>query len=132
SLLPGMCAAQESYPARTVRFIIPFPAATPPDVLARIAAQKLTDSWGTPVIVEIRDGASGTIGVNQVARAAPDGHTLLFTNDLPIVIAPAVSKTPYDPRKDLSPIGAVAQGVSVLVVHPSLGVASLKQLIDLA
>jgi tripartite-type tricarboxylate transporter receptor subunit TctC len=132
ALLPALSGAQETYPARPVRFVVPFPAATPPDLLARIAAQKLTESWGAPVIVEVRDGASGTIGVNQVVRSAPDGYTLLFTNDIPIVIAPAVSKTAYDPRKDLAPIGAVAQGVSVLVVHPSLGVGSINELIAVA
>lgn len=128
----GVCSAQETYPVRPVRFIVPFPAATPPDFLARIAAQKMTEFWGTPVIVEIRDGAGGTIGVSQVVRSAPDGYTLLFTGDLPIVIAPAVTKTPYDPRKDLAPISAVAQGVSVLVVHPAVGVGSIKELITLA
>jgi len=132
ALLPKVGAAQETYPARSVRFIVPFPAGTPPDILARIAAQKLGEFWGSPVIVEIRDGAGGVIGVNQVVRAAPDGYTLLFTNDLPIAIAPAVSKIPYDPRRDLVPIGAVAEGVSVLVVHPSLGIASIKELIAVA
>ena len=130
--MPALCGGQETYPARPVRFIVPFPAATPPDLLARIASQKLTEFWGAPVIVEVRDGAGGTIGVNQVVRSAPDGYTLLFTNDLPIVIAPAVSTTAYDPRRDLAPIGAVAQGEQVLVVHPSLGVASIKELIALA
>src|SRR5712692_10330568 len=114
ALVPAVCGAHETYPVRPVRFIVPVPAATPPDLLARIASQKLTESWGTPVIVEVRDGAGGTIGVNQVVRSAPDGYTLLFTNDIPIVIAPAISRTAYDPRKDLAPIGAVAQGISVL------------------
>lgn len=132
AILPTVCDAQETFPTRPVRFVVPFPAATPPDILARIASQKLTESWGAPVIVEVRDGASGTIGVNQVVRAIPDGYTLLFTNDLPIAIAPAVSKTPYDPRKDLAPIGAVAQGTSVLVMHPSAGVSSVKELIFVA
>src|SRR5216684_615512 len=131
-LAPAVSNAQETYPVRPVRFIVPFPAATPPDILARIASQKLTESWGAPVIVEVRDGAGGTIGVNQVVRSAPDGYTLLFTNDIPIVIAPAISKTACDPRKDLAPIGAVAQGVFLLVVHPSLGVASINELIAVA
>src|SRR3954465_14165561 len=130
--MAASAVAQETYPARAVRIVVPFPAATPPDVLARIASQKLAESWGGPVIVETRDGASGTIGVSYVIKSAPDGHTLLFTADLPIVIAPAISKVAYDPRKDLEPIGAVAQGAYVLVVHPSVGVASLKDLIALA
>ena len=132
AIFPAMCDAQDGFPTRPVRFVVPFPAATPPDFLARIASQKLAESWGVPVIVEVRDGAGGTIGVNQVVRAIPDGYTLLFTNDLSIAIAPVLSKTPYDPRKDLSPIGAVAQGTSVLVMHPSAGVSSIKELIAMA
>ncbi len=132
AIFPAVCDAQDTFPVRPVRFVVPFSAGTPPDILARIASQKLTEAWGTPVIVEVREGASGTIGVNQVVRAAPDGYTLLFTPDLSIVIAPALSKTPYDPRKDLAPLGAVAQGVSVLVVHPSIGVNSVKELIAVA
>jgi len=124
--------AQEAYPARPVRFIVPFPAGSASDFLARIASQKLTESWGVPVIVEVRDGAGGTIGVNQVVRSIPDGYTLLLTSENPIAIAPAVSKTPYDPRKDLAPIGAVTQNSLALVVHPSMGVISVKQLIALA
>src|SRR3989442_665950 len=101
AIFPAVCDAQDGFPTRPVRFVVPFPAATPPDFLARIASQKLAESWGVPVIVEVRDGAGGTIGVNQVVRAIPDGYTLLFTNDLSIAIAPVLSKTPYDPRKDI-------------------------------
>jgi len=115
AFVSAVCDAQETFPTRPVRFVVPFSAGTPPDVLARIASQKLTEAWGTPVIVEVREG-----------------YTLLFTPDLSIVIAPALSKTPYDPRKDLAPIGAVAQGVSVLVVHPSIGINSVKELIAVA
>ena len=132
AFVPTLCDAQATYPVRPVRFIVPFSAGTPPDVLARIASQKLTESWGTPVIVEVRDGAGGTIGVNQVVRSAPDGYTLLFTPDLPIVIAPVISKTPYDPNKDLAPIGVVAQTMQMLVVHPSSGITSIKELIAVA
>src|SRR6266849_5362065 len=132
ALVPAVCGAQETYPVRPVRFIVPFPAGTPPDFLARMASQKLTESWGTPVIVEVRDGAAGTIGVNQVVRSVPDGYTLLFTVHDPIVIAPAISKTPYDPLKDLAPIGGVAQTILTLVMHPSAGVSSIKELIAVA
>lgn len=132
AFLPAICPAVETYPARPVKFIVPFPAATPPDVLARIAAQGLSEAWGKPVIVEVREGAGGAIGVNQVIRSAPDGYTLLFTNDIPIAIAPAVSKTSYDPRTDLAPIAAVAEGTSVLVVNPSTGIGSVAELVALA
>src|SRR5260370_34810851 len=85
---PAVSGAQETFPTRPVRFVVPFPAATPPDILARIASQKLTEFWGVPVIVEVRDGAGGMIGVNQGVRAAPAGYTLLFTNDLPTPLPP--------------------------------------------
>jgi tripartite-type tricarboxylate transporter receptor subunit TctC len=132
ALLPAVAAAQDAYPARTVRIIVPYPAATPPDALARIAAQRLNDSWGHPVIVEVRDGAAGAIGTTQVAKAAPDGHTLLFTPDFPIVMSPAIGKTPYDARNDFAPIAAVAQGVSLLAVNPQLGINSVKDLVAAA
>lgn len=130
--LPAMSDAQETWPTRPVRFVVPFPAGTPPDFLARMASQKLTESWGAPVIVEVRDGAAGTIGVDQVVRSVSDGYTLLFTVHDPITIAPAISKTPYDPLKDLAPIGGVAQTILTLVVHPSAGVNSIKELIAVA
>jgi len=132
ALAPAVCGAQEIYPARAVRFVVPFPAASPPDLLARIAAQKLGESWGKPVVVENRDGATGAIGVNQVVKATPDGYTLLFTPDIPIVIVPVLSKSPYDPGKDLAPVAAVARSMAMLVVNPSIGVSSIKELIAAA
>ena len=130
--LPVVSQAQETYPTRPVRFVVPFPPGSQLDFVTRLAAQKLMQTWGVPVIVEVRDGASGTIGVNQVVKSAPDGYTLLFTSELPIVIAPVVSKTPYDPRKDLAPIAAVAQNVYVLIAHPSIRAASVKEMIAAA
>src|SRR5579871_2354630 len=126
---PRSAAAQEAYPARPVRLVVPFPVGTPPDIIARIASQKLAELWGVPVIVEVRDGAGGTIGISQVVRSAPDGYSLLFTNDFPLVITPAVvAKAPFDARKDLAPIAMLAQGVSVLVVNPSVGVKTTAEL----
>jgi tripartite-type tricarboxylate transporter receptor subunit TctC len=121
-----------AWPQKAVRIVVPFPASTPPDLLARIAAQKLADPLGKPVIVENRPGAAGVIGVDQVVRAAPDGHTLLLTPDFPIVIVPTLSKTPYDPRSDLAPIAAVAQSMAALVVHPSARIGSIRELIAAA
>src|SRR5262245_42901740 len=83
-------AAEESYPSKPVRFVLPFPAGGPADVLARLYAQKLSERWNKPVIVENRVGATGTIGVDAVVKSPPDGYTLLFTVDLPIVMAPAL------------------------------------------
>jgi len=93
---------------------------------------KLATDWGKPVVVENRDGATGVIGVNQVVRAAPDGYTLLLTVDQPLVIVPALSQTPYDPRSDLAPVAAVASSMPVLVVNPSLGVNSVRELVALS
>ncbi|HVL36160.1 MAG TPA: tripartite tricarboxylate transporter substrate-binding protein, partial [Burkholderiales bacterium] len=75
SLFAFSVAAQDAYPARTVRFVVPFPAGGPLDVMARLVAQRLTEHWSRPVVVENVAGATGSIGANQVARAAPDGYT---------------------------------------------------------
>lgn len=125
-------AAQEPYPAKPVRFVVPFPAGGPLDVLARLYAQKLAERWGKPVIAENRAGATGTIGVDAVVKSPPDGYTLAFTVDLPIVMAPALLKLPYDPRRDLVPVAGVSESMNMLVVHPSIGIQSLTDLVATA
>jgi tripartite-type tricarboxylate transporter receptor subunit TctC len=131
-----LCAAsafsQESFPAKTVRVIVPWPPSGPPDMMSRLAAQKLIERWGKPVIVENRPGATGTIGTDVVAKSAPDGHTLLLTLNQPMVIAPALLRTPYDPVRDLLPIAMVGEGTNVLAVTPSLGVESVAELVAAA
>jgi tripartite-type tricarboxylate transporter receptor subunit TctC len=124
--------AQDAYPAKPVRFIVPFPATGPLDVMARLYAQKLGERWGRSVIVENRPGATGAIGADAVAKAAPDGYTLLFTVDLPIVMAPALTKPPYDPKADLAPVAGVGETMNLLVVHPSAGAATLPELVAAA
>jgi tripartite-type tricarboxylate transporter receptor subunit TctC len=124
--------AQEPYPAKPVRFVVPFPAGGPLDVLARLYAQKLAERWGKPVLAENRAGATGTIGVDAVVKSPPDGYTLAFTVDLPIVMAPALLKLPYDPKRDLVPVAGVADGMNMLVVHPSTGIQSLADLVATA
>jgi len=124
--------AQEPYPAKPVRFIVPFPAAGPLDVVARVYAQKLGEQWGRPAIVDNRPGATGTIGADAVAKAAPDGYTLLFTVDLPIVMAPTLLKLPYDAKTDLVPVAAVGETVNMLVVHPSAAVGTIGELVTAA
>lgn len=125
-------AGQDAYPSKPVRFVVPFPAAGPLDVMARLYAQKLGDRWGRPVIVENRTGATGAIGAEAVAKAAADGYTLLFTVDLPIVMAPALVTTPYDPKTDLVPVAALGETMNMLVVHPSIGVSTLPELVAAA
>lgn len=124
--------AQGGSPSKPVRVIVPLPAGGPADMLARIYAQKLAEFWAKPVVVENRAGATGTIGAEAVAKSAPDGSTLLFTPDLPIAMAPALFKTPYDPKTDLLPLAAVGAGVNVLLAHPSAGASTLAELMEAA
>jgi tripartite-type tricarboxylate transporter receptor subunit TctC len=132
--LPAMSriARAQAYPSRPVRFIVPFPASGPSDVLARLYGQKLSERWNQPVVVENRVGATGTIGTEGVVRAPPDGYTLLFTADLPITMAPALLKLRYDPQRDLVPVAALAKNDALLVVHPSAGIRSLADLVAAA
>src|SRR6516165_8131225 len=125
-------ARAQAYPSRPVRFIVPFPASGPSDVLARFYGQKLSQRWNQPVVVENRVGATGTIGTEAVVRAPPDGYTLLFTADLPITMAPALLKLRYDPQRDLAPVAALAKNDALLVVHPSTGIRSLAELVAAA
>ena len=125
-------ARAQAYPSRPVRVIVPFPAAGPADVLARLYGQKLSQRWNQPVVVENRVGATGTIGTEAVVRAPPDGYTLLFTADLPITMAPALLKLRYDPQRDLAPVAALAKNDNLLVVHPSTGIRSLADLVAAA
>jgi len=123
-------AAAQNYPTRPVRVIVQYPPGGTPDIYGRIMSQELTKLWGQSVVVENRTGASGTIGTDIVAKAAPDGYTLLFASDAPITIVPnLMKKLPYDPVKDLQPISNVAAGGFVLMVHPSVPANNLKELI---
>ena len=128
------CAAQAQgvFPSKPVRMIVPLPPGGPADVTARLYAQKLTEIWAKPVVVDNRAGATGTIGADAVAKSAPDGHTLLFTPDLPIALAPALFKTPYDPKTDLLPLAAVGGSANVLLAHPSAGASTLAELVEAA
>jgi tripartite-type tricarboxylate transporter receptor subunit TctC len=117
---------------QVIRFNVPFTAGTGPDLLARILAEELRQRWNQPVIVENKPGASGNIGMDAAARAAPDGQTLLMTPNT-FVMNPSLFKSiPYDPEKSFAPIVEIATGVLALVVNPSLNVNTLAELIALA
>jgi len=131
-LLAPWAVAQDRYPSKPVKLIMPFPATGPADLMARIYGQKLGERWGQAVVIENRLGATGTIGADAVAKSPPDGYTLLFTVDLPIVMAPALIKTPYDPRKGFTPIAILAETMNMLVVHPSVGASTLAELVATA
>jgi tripartite-type tricarboxylate transporter receptor subunit TctC len=123
-------AAAQSYPAKPVKFVVGFAAGGPTDVIARIVAQDMTASFGQSVIVENRPGANAIIATEAVARAAPDGYTLLFSSLSLLVnaILPE-SKARYDPFKDFAPIGNAALLPMVIVTSPETGVSSLQDLV---
>ncbi len=121
------------YPDRPVRLIVPFPPGGANDIVARLVAQKLAESWGKPVVIDNRGGAGGNIGMETGARANPDGYTLtigsnstLATN---VVLEPSL---PFDPRRDFAPVSLIITAANVLVVHPSLPAASTAEFIKLA
>ncbi|MPZ44773.1 MAG: tripartite tricarboxylate transporter substrate binding protein [Betaproteobacteria bacterium] len=130
-LIGGIAFAQE-YPARTVRMVVPLSPGGGTDIAARVTAQKLTQRWGQQFIVENRPGAGGTIGTELVARAAPDGYTLLVSSPSAIVVNPFLfAKLPYAP-KDFVPVVMLAPTYYVLIAHPSEPARSVQELIEVA
>jgi tripartite-type tricarboxylate transporter receptor subunit TctC len=128
-----LCAVAQTYPAKPVRMISPFPPGGGTDAVARLVAQALSDQLGQQVVVDSRGGANGIIGTELAARSAADGYTLLLGNSAPLAILPHLTqKLPYDPVKDFSPISLGALSDFVLVVHPSVPVKSVRELIALA
>ncbi len=98
----------------------------------RLVAQKLTETWGQPFVVENRPGAGGNIGTDFVAKAAPDGYTLLSVGPGSLIINPLIGKVPYDTARDFAPVTLMARAPNALVAHPSLPAGSVKELIELA
>lgn len=128
--VPGVEA--QTYPGRPIRLVTPYPPGGGTDVFARVIAQKMTESWGYSVVVDNRAGANGNIGSALVAKAAPDGYTLMI-NTISLVLSRSIYKSlPFDPLKDFAPITLVAAVPHVLVVNLSLPVSSVKELIVLA
>ncbi len=126
-------ASAQSYPSKPVRVIVPFPPAGGTDLFARAVAQKLFAVLGQQVVVDNRSGAGGMIGSELVARAVPDGYTLLITSSSTHSINPHLARKPlYDPLRDFAPVIVIASAPNVLVVHPSLPVRTVKELIALA
>ena len=126
-------ARAAAYPEKSVRIIVPFPAGGGTDLFARAIAQKLASALSQQFVTDNRAGAGGMIGSDMVARAAPDGYTLLVTSSSTLSIVPHLTRKPlYDPLKDFSPIALIASAPNVLVVHPSVPAHSVKQLVQLA
>jgi tripartite-type tricarboxylate transporter receptor subunit TctC len=129
--LAGPTVAQQAYPTRPIRFITPFPPGGSLDPMTRMAAQKLSEKWGQPGVVENRPGGNSIIGTDAVAKAAPDGYTILVAGT-PHIVNSNLFATPYDPIKDFEPIATIARSRQVLVVNPSLPANNLQELIALA
>jgi tripartite-type tricarboxylate transporter receptor subunit TctC len=128
-----MATRAQNYPATVVKIVVPFPGGGPLDFTARLLADKLAARLKQPFIVENRPGASGNIGTEAAARAAPDGYTLLFVLDTPVTVHPALyKKLPFDPERDLTPISIVASFSQMLVVHPSVAARSVAEFVALA
>jgi tripartite-type tricarboxylate transporter receptor subunit TctC len=130
----AMCSAScwaQNYPIKPVRYVIPFPAGTSNDIVGRLITDKLTRLWGQQVIVDNRVGASGTIGAAFVAKAAPDGYTLLHCNIAPNAISPSMMKLPYE-YKDFAPITRIGMPPNIIMVHPSTPFRSIKDVVAYA
>jgi len=126
----GLASAQ-GYPAKPVRIVVPYPAGGASDTLARLLGAKLNEVLGQSVIVDNRAGANGNLGADYVAKSAPDGHTLLLAGLDALSISPSLYKLPFDPIRDFAPVTMVAYSPHLLVVHPSLPVKTVKELIAL-
>ena len=129
---PLLAPAQEAYPRRPIRIIVPFTPGTGIDILARTLGQKLGERWNSPVVVENRPGASGNIGTDAVAKAPADGYTLLMTANTIVLNRSLFRAIPYDPVKDFAPVAPLALGSMALVVHPSIPARSVREFVALA
>lgn len=125
-------AAAQSYPSRPIRFIVPFPPGGGNDIVGRIVAAKLSEGLGQQVVVDNRGGAGGTIGTDILAKAPPDGHTMLVNNISLAVNHTLFKKLPYDTLKDLGPVSLIGRQPNIVVVHPGVPAKSVRELLDLA
>jgi tripartite-type tricarboxylate transporter receptor subunit TctC len=131
--LAAPARAQEAWPSRPLRLVVPFPPGSSPDLIARTVGEPLAAALRQPVVVENKPGAGGNLGTGLVAKAEPDGYTLLFTIQGPLVTAPLLSRSlGYDPVKELAPISLIATSPNVLVVDPKLGVDSVADFVRVA
>ena len=134
-LVAGQSAAQtvQNFPARALRMVIHFPPGGPTDFVGRAMAQRFSEVWKQQVLVENRPGAGGVIGIENVLRSPPDGYTLLFGTGGSLALAPALNpRLPYDVFRDLAPVSLLVINPQILVVHPSLPVRGVQDLIKLA
>jgi tripartite-type tricarboxylate transporter receptor subunit TctC len=125
-------AAGAEYPVRPVRIVVANTAGSAMDNVTRMIGQRLTEAWGQQIVVDDRPGAGGMIGHEIVAKAAPDGYTLLFSASAGVVIIPLLAKVPYDSARDFAPISLVVTSIQILASHPSLAVSNVEEFLALA
>ena len=126
-------STQSAYPTRPIRFVVPFAAGGNADTIARNAGQKAAEALGQQMVIDNRSGASGNIGMEIVARAAPDGYSIVLGYIANVAIAPSlVSKLPYDPVKDFAPVTLLATAPNIIVLHPSVPARGMKELVALS
>lgn len=132
-VLVSAASVAQNYPVKPVRYIVPFPAAGSPDIIARQVTERLSRLWNQQVVVDNRSGAGGTLGAAIAAKAAPDGYTLFQCNIASSAIAESLYKTmPYDHQRDFAPISLLGKTPNVLVVHPSMPSHTIKEFIAYA
>ncbi len=131
ALVAGIASAQQHYPSKSIRLIVPYGPGSSTDNVARIYGQKLVDAWGQQVIVDNRPGANTVIGSEALVKAPPDGHTILLVANTH-VINPLLTKLPYDPVRDFAPVAITGYVPNMLTVHPSLPVNTLQEFIAYA
>ncbi|TMG93772.1 MAG: tripartite tricarboxylate transporter substrate binding protein [Betaproteobacteria bacterium] len=130
ALLP-VCVSAQTYPTRAIKIVVAFPAGGGSDLAARVVAQKLSEGFGQPVVVENRVGANGSVGAEAVARAAPDGYTLVMGSNANITTNPHLMALSYDPMKDLAPVAMLTVNPLLLFVNPAVvPVASFREFLD--
>ena len=127
-----LCVSAAEYPSKAITYIVPYTPGATNDNSARIIAQKLSQKFGQPVVIENKPGAGGTIGADFVAKAAPDGYTLLNASSGNLTTAPQLIKTGFDPFKDLTPVGYIGDSRSVIAVHPDVPAKTLQEFIAYA
>ena len=131
-LASGIASGQAQYPAHAIKLVVPFPPAGATDIIGRILAQKLGEQLRQPIVVDNKPGAGGAIGTDSVAKATPDGYTILIATSSTHSVGPALQKLPYDPVRDFAAITQIAVVPDVLLVSPTLPVSSVADLIRLA
>src|SRR5438874_7873013 len=132
ALTLGNAGAQDVYPSKPLRFILPFPPGGGTDILGRLLAERLAANLGQPVVTENRGGAGGNVGAEAAARSAPDGYTIVLVAPSLAISPTLYSKLNYDPVKDFAPVSLVATVPNVMITHPSVQAQTLQEFIALA